>query len=123
MDADIMAAVAAEGPAIESLLSELVEAPTVLGAEAAGQEVMRRAFADLGLEPFDVALDPAALEGHPAAAPFSWDVAGKANVLADWHAAAPADGRTLILNGHIDVVSPEPEALWSGAPLVPRREG
>ena len=47
---------------------------------------MRRAFADLGLEPFDVPLDPAALAAHPAARPYSWDVDGKANVLADWPA-------------------------------------
>ena len=80
---------------------------------------MRRAFAALGLEPFDVPLDPAALAAHPAGAPFSWDVAGKANVLANWEPAAPADGRSLILNGHIDVVSPEPASLWSGDPFAP----
>lgn len=45
---------------------------------------MRRAFAGLGLEPFDVPLDPEALARHPGGAPFSWDVAGKANVLATW---------------------------------------
>jgi len=105
------------------LLAELVRAPTVLGHEAPGQEVMRRAFAAMGLEPFDVPLDAAALERHPAGAPFSWDVAGKANVLATWEPADPADGRSLILNGHIDVVSPEPAALWSGDPFDARVEG
>ena len=36
---------------------------------------------------------------------------------------APADGRSLILNGHIDVVSPEPASLWSARPVraAPRR--
>ena len=29
----------------------------------------------------------------------------------------PAGGRSLILNGHIDVVSPEPSALWTGDPF------
>ena len=122
MDAEITAAVAAEEPAMVALLEELVAAPTVLGDEAGGQEVMRRAFADLGLEPFDVALDPAALEGHPAAAPFSWDVEGKVNVLADWPPIGDG-GRSLILNGHVDVVSPEPVALWSSDPFTPRRDG
>ena len=84
MDAEILAAVAAEAPAMTELLAELVAAPTLLGDEAPGQAVMRRAFADLGLEPFDVPLDRAALERHPAGAPFGWDVDGKANVLADW---------------------------------------
>jgi acetylornithine deacetylase len=123
MDAEILAAVAAEEPAMIELLAELVEAPTLLGAEAGGQAIMRRAFAQLGLEPFDIPLDPGVLTGHPGAAPYSWDVAGKANVVATWQPAAPADGRSLVLNGHIDVVSPEPSSLWSGAPFEARRDG
>ena len=123
MDAEILAAVAREETAMAELLTELVEAPTLLGDEASGQAVMRRAFADLGLAPFDVPVDAAALAGHPGAAPFGWDVDGKANVLATWEPAAPADGRSLVLNGHIDVVSPEPSSLWSGPPFAARRQG
>ena len=123
MDEEILAAVAAEAPAMTDLLAELVAAPTLLGDEAPGQAVMRRAFAGLGLEPFDVPLDPEALERHPAGAPFGWDVAGKANVLADWLPAGEADGRSLILNGHIDVVSPEPASLWSDDPYGARIDG
>jgi acetylornithine deacetylase len=120
VDAEIMAAVAAEQPAMVELLAELVRAPTLLGQEGAGQAIMRRAFADAGLEPFDVPLDPAALAGHPGAAPFSWDVSGKVSVLADWLPDGPSGGRSLILNGHIDVVSPEPAELWSGDPFAAR---
>jgi acetylornithine deacetylase len=123
MDAEILAAVAAEEAAMAELLTELVEAPTLLGEEAAGQAIMRRAFSGLGLEPFDVPIDPAALDGHPGAAPFGWDVAGKSNVLANWEPAAGGGGRSLILNGHIDVVSPEPASLWSGPPFSARRDG
>jgi acetylornithine deacetylase len=123
VDAEILEAVAAETPAMTELLAELTAAPTLLGAEAGGQAVMRRAFRELGLEPFDVPLDAAALERHPAGAPFGWDVGGKANLLADWQPAGPADGRSLILNGHIDVVSPEPASLWSGDPYDGRVDG
>src|SRR5829696_1657588 len=123
MDAEILAAVAAEEASMAELLEELVAAPTLLGDEAAGQAIMRRAFVGLGLEPFDVPLDRAALDGQPGAAPFSWDVAGKSNVLANWEPAAPAGGRSLVLNGHIDVVSPEPRSLWTGSPFAARREG
>jgi acetylornithine deacetylase len=118
-----MAAVAAEEAAMIDLLAELVQAPTLLGSEAPGQAIMRRAFTGLGLDPVDVPLDRAALEGHPGAAPFSWDVDGKANVVATWHPSGEADGRSLILNGHIDVVSPEPRSLWAGDPFSARREG
>jgi acetylornithine deacetylase len=120
-DPEILAAVAAEEEAMVDLLAELVAAPTVLGHEASGQAVMRRTFGELGLDPVEVPLEPAVLQQHPAGAPFSWDVDGKTNVVATWAPEAP--GRSLILNGHIDVVSPEPTVLWSGEPFTPRRDG
>jgi acetylornithine deacetylase len=122
-DGPILAAVAAEEDAMVDLIGELVAARTLLGHEETGQAVMRRAFGELGTEPVDVPLEPAALERHAAAAPYSWDLSGKTNVVATWEPAAPADGRSLILNGHIDVVSPEPSELWSGEPFSARRDG
>jgi acetylornithine deacetylase len=119
-DADIAAAVAADEQGMVALLSELVAAPTVLGHEEPGQAVMRRALAGLGLEPLDVPLEPGELERHPGRAPFSWSVDGKTNVVATW---GSGEGRSLILNGHIDVVSPEPSVLWAGDPFVARRDG
>jgi acetylornithine deacetylase len=113
VDDGILEAVAAEAPAMTALLAELVAAPTLLGAEAAGQAVMRRAFEGLGLEPFDVPLDPAALERHPAGAPFGWDVAGKVNVLADWQPAA-GDGRSLIVCGHVESSARSPRRCGPG---------
>jgi acetylornithine deacetylase len=121
VDAEILAAVAAEQPAMVDLLEDLVAAPTLLGEEASGQTVMRRAFTALGLEPVDVPLDAAALAAHPAGAPHSWPVDGKANVVADWH--GPGGGRSLVLNGHVDVVSPEPTSLWTGDPFAARVDG
>jgi acetylornithine deacetylase len=120
-DGEILAAVAAEEEAMVELLAELVAAPTVLGHEESGQAVMRRTFGELGLDPVDVPLEPAALARHPGGAPFSWDVDSKTNVVATWAPEAP--GRSLILNGHIDVVSPEPAVLWRGEPFAPRRDG
>jgi acetylornithine deacetylase len=120
---DVLAAIAAERPAIERLLIELVAAPTVFGQETAGQEIMRAAFDDLGLAPQDVPLDPEALRSHPGAAPFSWDASGKANVIARWGPSEPRGGRSLILNGHVDVVSAEPSDMWSSPPFVARRDG
>ena len=128
-------AVGEEHPAIERLLIDLVQAPTMLGEERAGQEIMRAAFADLGLEPREIALDPDALRSHVGSSPFSWDVGGKVNVVAEWapaqpaHPARPADpsqpagGRSLILNGHIDVVDPGPPDMWASPPFVARRDG
>ena len=122
-DDEIKAAIAAEAPAMEALLGRLVEAPTLLGAEEPGQQIMREAFRELGLSPVDVPIDAEALRSHPGAAPFSWEVAGKANVVADWEPVARGDGRSLVLNGHIDVVSPEPAAMWASPPFSARRDG
>ena len=128
---EILAAVAAEQAATEQVLIDLVQTPTLLGDEGPGQEVMRAAFADLGLEPRDVPLDPEALREHAGASPFSWGVEDKANVVASWGpgtgtgtgADAGAGGRSLILNGHIDVVDPGPLDMWASPPFVGRRDG
>src|SRR3954468_20776110 len=121
-DEQVLDAVAEGGADMEALLADLVRARPLFGAEAAGQDVMRRAFAGLGLEPLDVPLDADALRASPAASPFSWDVAGKASVIARGPPAGEA-GRSLILNGHIDVVSAAPEALWSVDPWAATRDG
>jgi acetylornithine deacetylase len=120
---EILAAVAAEQPATLQLLIDLVQAPTLLGSERPGQEVMRAAFADLGLEPRDVPLDATALRENPGASPFSWDIDGKANVVAEWSPSRAGSGRSLILNGHIDVVDPGPRDMWSSPPFVARHDG
>jgi hypothetical protein len=78
-DASILAAVAAERDAIVELLTDLVEAPTVLGDEELGQVVMERGMRDAGLEPVDVPMDAETLRAHPAcAASATWSRAGAA---------------------------------------------
>ncbi|HTP21249.1 MAG TPA: ArgE/DapE family deacylase [Solirubrobacteraceae bacterium] len=120
---ELLAAVAAEQSAIEELLIDLVQAPTLLGSERAGQEIMRGAFAELGLQPREVPLDAEALREHPGASPFSWDVDAKFNVVAEWGPPKSNGGRSLILNGHIDVVDPGRADMWSSPPFVARRDG
>jgi acetylornithine deacetylase len=119
---ELAAAVAAEEASLDELLRRLVEAPTTLGNEEPGQIVMREAFRDAGLEPRDIALDAEAIRASPFSSPFSWDVFGKANVVADLPTAG-AGGRSLVLNGHIDVVGPASERLWRTPPFTAVREG
>ena len=122
---DIIDAIAAESGAMEALLTDLVRAPTTRGNEAPGQEVMRDAFGELGLHQVDVPMDPDLLRAHPGHSPFSWDVSNKANVVGTWRPGDVSDssGRSLILNGHVDVVSPEPLDRWSVPPFAGVREG
>ena len=92
--------------------------------EAPGQAVMRRAFAGLGLEPFDVPLDAGGARGHPGAARRSAGTSRARSTCSPTGCrAGDGGGRSLILNGHIDVVSPEPVALWAGDPFAARRDG
>ncbi len=125
-DREIVDAVAAVEGEMLDLLSSLVEAPTTLGNEEPGQAIMEDAFRDsLDLEPFDVVMGSNALRAHPHAAPFDWDVEGKRNVCAAWRSreAVIAGSRSLILNGHIDVVGPASEKLWRTPPFKPTRDG
>src|SRR5215213_3042973 len=115
-DEAILEAVAAEAGWMEDLLVRLVEAPTTLGDEEAGQRIMGQALADCGLEPRSVYLDADTLRGAEGASPFSWDVKAKRNVVAGWSARG-SGGRSLILNGHVDVVPPAAEALWTNPPF------
>jgi len=122
---EILAAVAAHQTDTEELLIELVGARTVFGDELPGQRVMRGAFEALGLPTRMAPLDAAAISEHRLASPFSWDVSGKVNVVADWDPAPGSEtgGRSLILNGHIDVVSAGPEDMWTSPPFAARRDG
>jgi acetylornithine deacetylase len=119
---ELAAAVSAEEPALVDLLRQLVEAQTTLGNEEPGQHVMREAFSEAGLAPQDVRLEADALRASPFSSPFSWDVAGKANVVADLPTAG-VGGRSLVLNGHIDVVGPASDRLWRTPPFSAVRAG
>jgi len=121
-DSELAEAVTAEEGAMEELLRRLVATPTTLGNEEPGQDVMREAFRDAGLEPRDVPLDPEALRASPFSSPFSWDVSGKANVVAELPTSGRG-GRSLVLNGHVDVVGPASERLWRTPPFEAVREG
>ena len=121
-DEAITGAVAAEAGWMEDLLVRLVEAPTTLGNEEPGQAVMEEAFRDCGLGPRSVHLNANALRNAEGASPFSWDVEGKRNVVAGWPAGG-SSGRSLILNGHVDVVPPAAGELWTNPPFRAVREG
>ena len=97
------------------LLGELVRCPTTLGNERPAQELVYRHLQSLGLQAEMWELDPAELASQPTFAPVDWDYAGRPNVRA---VVTPAEdgGKSLVLNGHIDVVSPEPVDWWTYDP-------
>lgn len=123
-DGDLTAAVARQAEWMEDVLRRLVAAPTVLGQEEPGQAIVAAALQEIGLEPLDVWMDHEALRRSPVAAPFSWDVSEKRNVAAVWAGVGDEGaGRTLTLNGHVDVVPPAAESLWTSPPFEAVRHG
>lgn len=123
LEAEILTAIAEQSGWMTDVLVDLVRAPTTLGHEEAGQRVVSAALDEMGLRPVDVSMDAERLRSHPLAAPFDWDVDGKRNVVATWSGGGEG-GRSLILNGHIDVVSPEPRSQWGVAdPFGADRQG
>ena len=91
-DAEILEAIAEQEAWIVETLADLVRAPTTLGNEEAGQQVIEGALGDIGLEPVDVLMDAEQLRAHPSAAPFDWDVEGKRNVVAVWEPNGASGG-------------------------------
>ena len=103
--------------------SRLVVEPSTLGNEASALEVMEAELKKLSFDPTRILIDPAELSQHPGFAPVPWSYEGRYNVAARREPSAEG-GRSVIFNGHLDVVSPEPVKLWDRDPYDPvERDG
>ena len=108
-------AVDALGEGYLRFLAELVRCPTLLGQEAECQELICRRLVDLGLETRIWEPDPGLLESHPDFVPVEREYAGRPNV-AGVLVPSGSGGRSLVLNGHVDVVPLGPLHWWSFDP-------
>jgi len=96
----------------------LVAEPSTLENEASVLRVMEAELRRLAFEPEQLPIDSAALARHPGFAPVPWSYAGRYNVIAQREPATDG-GRSVIFNGHLDVVSPQPLSLWHMDPYKP----
>ena len=98
--------------------SELTAFPSLRGAEAPAQDFMARALRSRGyaVDRFRVDLD--AISHLPGFSPVTVSYEDAWNVVGSWRPTNPT-GRSLILNGHIDVVPTGPSELWSQPPFAP----
>lgn len=106
-----------QGDAV-ALLSSLVEQPSLMGDEAGAQEIVADAFAAMGLEVDRFAIDDAAIRTMPGYSPSIISYEGRLNVVGI-HRPKTSRGRSLILNGHIDVVPVGDVGRWSSPPFSP----
>lgn len=118
-DADILAAADAEEAEAIELLKDLVREPSTLGNEGGAQDIMAGVFGAMGLEVDRFEVDLKAISGLPGFSPPLVDYSGRENVIGISRPEGPAKGRSLILNGHIDVVPVGNEAAWSNPPFHP----
>ncbi len=115
---EIVAACRALEEDATTMLADLVRLDSTLGNERPAQDYMARAFADLGLEVDQFAIDLDEIRDRPGFSPVDWSVEGKTNVVAT-HRPRRETGRSLILNGHIDVVPTGPADMWTDPPFEP----
>jgi acetylornithine deacetylase len=104
------------GQAVE-MLCELVRQPSLLGDEAAAQLRMHREFQRLGLQVDEFEIDEDKIRDHPGYSPSIVPYAGRRNVVGVHRPKGPLRGKSLILNGHIDVVPVGAERLWTRPPF------
>ena len=122
-ESEIVAAVATQEAEAVALLSALVAQPSLLGDEMGAQAIMRREFAADGLRVHEFAIDEARLRDHPGYSPSIIPYDGRHNVVGVHQPVGPVRGRSLILNGHIDVVPVGTAGMWQTPPFEPRVDG
>ena len=101
-----------------ALLGDLVRHRSLLGEEASCLDAMAGVFDGLGLRPRRIATDPDALRHVPGFSPPLIPYAGRDNVAA-LHTPRAVAGRSLMLQGHVDVVPEGAADLWTTPPFEP----
>jgi acetylornithine deacetylase len=99
-------------------LFRLVRCPSTLGNEASALNEMERLYRQLGLAPRRIPTEPERLKDHPGFSPPLISYAGRDNVAAV-HRPTSARGRSLALQGHVDVVPEGAADMWETPPYHP----
>jgi acetylornithine deacetylase len=112
--ARVDAAVDALRPELIEFARLLVRIPSVSGSEQAAQRAIAAKYESLGLSVDIVPSVREELESHPAFCDDAVPFVDRLNVVARWRGSG--GGRSLILNGHMDVVPPGDLAKWTRDP-------
>ncbi len=97
------------------LLSKIVQQPSTQGNERGVQAIVAEKLRTLGLEVDIWDPDYAALTKHPYFVPSRDTYTGSPNVVGRWKGAG--GGKSIILNGHIDVVPEGDRTKWTDDPF------
>jgi acetylornithine deacetylase len=97
-----------------SLLKELVQIPSITGDELAVQQKLSTLLSNLKLEVDQWCPTYAELASHPAFSDDGLPIGSRPVLVAKWKGRGK--GRSLILNGHVDVVPPGDPTAWNHSP-------
>lgn len=103
-------------------LERLVRCPSTLGNEQSALNEMARVYEGLGLTPRRIPTVPDQLRSHPGFSPPLISYEGRDNVLAI-HTPRERRGRSLALQGHVDVVPEGAADMWLTPPYQPAIRG
>lgn len=95
--------------------AELISEPSLRADEADAQDLLYRAMESRGLEMDRWQIDSEELRSHVGYGPSTVSYENCVNVVGTYKPRTTA-GRSLILNGHVDVVPTGPEDTWSRSP-------
>jgi len=105
-----------------ALTQKLIALPSQRNQEGRAQAFMAALLEARGYRVEEVVTDSAALRDHPGFSPISEHASHVPSIVAT-HEPRRVKGRSLILNGHIDVVPEGPHEMWTTPPYEPRLEG
>ncbi|BBK43018.1 acetylornithine deacetylase [Allostella vacuolata] len=97
----------------------VVASPSVRGREQPAQDLMAAGMRERGLPVDAWRIDVDEIRHLPGFSPVTVSYEQATTVVGAWRAPDPR-GRSLILNGHIDVVPTGPEEMWAIPPFEPR---
>ncbi|MBC7145950.1 MAG: ArgE/DapE family deacylase [Thioclava marina] len=101
-----------------AFLSELTAHPSTRGQEQGAQDCMAGALNERGYEVDRWQIEVDKIRDLPGFSPVIGDYEDAVNVVGS-HRSASRKGRSLILNGHIDVVPAGPLDMWDRPPFEP----
>ena len=99
---------------LTSLIQTLVRAPSISGDERAVQRIAEDVYSKMGLEVERIVATREMLVGHPAFSDDGLAFDDRASLVARWRGTG--GGRSIILNGHVDVVPAGDLANWRDDP-------
>ena len=97
-----------------NFIRTLVQCPSLANDDGPVQEIIQDKLKSLGLDTEKIIVKFDKLKDHPAFCDDGFSPDSRVNILGQW--CNDGDGRSLILNGHVDVVPPGPENLWNKSP-------